>query len=293
MKAAGVASVAVAFTLIGLKLWAWLLTGSVAVLSSLADSLLDLVASLITLLAVRFAVEPPDREHRFGHGKSEGVAGLAQALIVTISAGYVGFRAIARLIRPVRLEAPEIGFGVMTASLVLTAGLVLFQHYVTRRTKSLAIAADATHYRGDLLTSSAVIVAIFLSTRYDWTIADPLLGLVIVAVILASVWGIVRTSLDDLLDRELANDRRARIQAIAMAHEAVLGLHDLRTRSAGVHEFIQFHLELDPRMRLEDAHAISDEVESALRREFPAADILIHADPYGLDESRDDFDGGV
>lgn len=289
MTAAGYASVGVALTLIGLKLWAWFATGSVAMLSSLADSLLDLLASGITLFAVKVAVSPADREHRFGHGKSEGIAGLVQAVIITGSAAYVCFRAIERLLAPSSVESPGVGIGVMLISLALTISLVAFQRFVVQRTGSLAIAADAVHYRSDILTNIAVLAAIYLSSTWGLHIFDPLLGLLVVALILWSVAIIVREALDVLLDRELPDEDRLRISEIVRAHPEVFGLHDMRTRSAGATKFVQFHLELDPKLRLSDAHVICDSVEREVRQIYPAAEVLIHADPYGLAEKRDPF----
>jgi len=281
--------VTVALSLVGLKLVAWFATGSIAMLSSLADSVLDLLASSMTLIAVRFAFEPADREHRFGHGKLEAIAGLAQALIILGSAGYVAIQATARLILPAAIQAPGIGTGVMLVSLVLTIGLVLFQQLVIRRTGSIAIGADELHYKGDVLTNIAVLLAIGLSTWLEWYWADPVLGLVVVAVILTSVRAIVARAFDVLLDRELPAALRAEIIRIAKEHEEVLGVHDLRTRTSGTHEFIQFHLELKPELRLTRAHEITDEVEAAVMRRFPRAEVIIHADPYGVDERQDAF----
>lgn len=289
MTVAGYASVSVALTLIGLKLWAWLATDSVAMLSSLADSLLDLLASVITVVAVKVAISPADREHRFGHGKSEGIAGIVQAVIITGSAGYVCFRAIERLVAPSPVESPSVGVGVMLISLVLTIGLVTFQRFVVQRTGSLAIAADAVHYRADVLTNIAVLAAILLSSNWGLHIFDPLLGLLVVVLILWSVAIIVREALDVLLDRELPDEDRLRIEELARAHPGVFGLHDMRTRSAGATKFVQFHLELDPKLSLGDAHTICDAVEREVRQIYPAAEVLIHADPYGLPENRDPF----
>jgi ferrous-iron efflux pump FieF len=289
LRAAGAASVLVAVTLIGLKLWAWQLTDSVALLSSLADSLLDLIASLITFFAVRVAVTPADREHRFGHGKSEGIASLAQAIIVTGSALFVGVEAIARVFAPRQVMEPGIGLIVMMVSLVLTIALVAFQRHVVRRTGSLAISADAVHYRADILTAIAVLVAIFLNYRFAWYIADPLLGLLIVGLTLASVRTIAIEALDVLLDRELPSKIRREIRDIASRHPAVLGVHDIRTRSAGSTQFIQLHLELDPGLSLKKVHEISSEVELQVQKSFPKAEVLIHADPYGFPDARDPF----
>ena len=289
MRLASYASVVMALILISLKLWAWYATDSVALLSSLADSLLDLVASLITLFAVKVAVSPADREHRFGHGKSEGIAGLAQALIVTGSAAYVGVEAVTRLLAPSPIMQPGLGLGVMFVSLVLTVGLVVFQGFVVRQTGSLAISADAVHYKADILTNVAVLGAIFASVQWQWHILDPLLGLVVVALILLAVRIIAMDAIDVLLDRELPEEDRQRIKDVVVTHPGVKGIHDLRTRSSGAAQFIQFHLELDAEISLVEAHEICDAVESDVQSKFPGAEVLIHADPYGLLERRDAF----
>jgi ferrous-iron efflux pump FieF len=289
VRLASIASVSVALSLVGLKIWAWLATNSVALLGSLADSALDLIASTMTLVAVRYALEPADREHRFGHGKLEAIAGLVQALIISASAAYVGFEAIMRLLVPAPVQAPAAGATVMTVSLILTISLVIFQRFVVSKTGSLAISADALHYKGDILTNLAVLAAIAASSWLGWHRADPIFGVLVVVVILMSVRSIVLQSLDVLLDRELPGELRAEIVAIAKAHEEVLGVHDLRTRSSGTSEFIQFHLEMSPKLNLTRAHEISDEVEAELLERFPQAEIIIHADPYGLDEPQDKF----
>lgn len=289
VRAAGAASVSVAIVLIVIKTLAAAATGSVAILSSLADSVLDLLASLITFVAVRFALEPADREHRFGHGKLEALASLAQAVIVTVSAGYVGFRAATRLLAPEPITAPAVGVLVMIVSLVLTIGLVTFQRYVVRTAGSLAIGADAVHYQSDILTNVAVLGAIALNAWLGWLVADPLLGLVVVVVILISLRSVVLGAFNVLLDRELSAAARRRIHETAMRHADVLGVHDLRTRSSGATDFIQFHLELESTLTLEQAHAITEDVEAAVKRDFPGAEVIIHADPYGIIEPRDRF----
>jgi ferrous-iron efflux pump FieF len=212
-----------------------------------------------------------------------------QACVILGSAAYVAFRAVARLVEPVPVSAPALGSGVMAVSLVLTIGLVLYQRHVARRTGSLAIAADRLHYLGDVLTNIAVLVALALGSWLGWHWADPLLGLVVVAVILASVRAIALGAFDVLLDRELPSARRAEILEIAQAHDAVHGVHDLRTRTSGTREFIQFHLELRPELELKRAHEISHEVEAEVRRRFPRAEVIIHAEPAGIDDERDQF----
>ncbi|MGE4657983.1 MAG: cation diffusion facilitator family transporter [Gammaproteobacteria bacterium] len=289
MRSASYASVALAFTLISLKIWAWTMTDSVAILSSLADSLLDLIASIITFYAVKVAVSPADAEHRFGHGKSEGVSSLLQAFIITASALYVAGAAVIRFLAPMPINEPGIGLGVMMMSLVLTMGLVGFQRFVVARTGSLAISADAMHYKADLLTNLAVLGAIFFSYRLEWDVLDPLLGLLIAGFIFLGVRRIVLDAIDVLLDRELPEEDRQRIESVVLSNPEVFGLHDMRTRSSGLAEFIQFHLELDPNITLTEAHRISDEVEDEVRRAFPKAEVIIHSDPYGLPERRDSF----
>ena len=289
LRRAGLAAVGVALLLIVLKLWAWLTTDSVGLLSSLADSLLDLCASLITFFALTYAVTPPDREHRFGHGKSEGIAGLLQALIVTGSAVYVAFEAVRRLLDPRPVEQAEIGIGVMLVSLALTTALVVFQRRVVRKTGSLAVSADSVHYRADMLTNIGILGGILASDLLSWHLADPLIGLAVAGVIVVSVRQIAVDAVDVLLDRELPGKARRRIERIATAHPEVLGVHDIRTRSAGTMQFIQLHLELDPDLTLLEAHRISDAVEIEMRKAFPLAEVLIHADPYGLTEPRDRF----
>lgn len=289
IRLAGIASVSVAATLVLIKLYAWLATGSVAMLGSLADSVLDLLASSLTLLAVKFAFEPADREHRFGHGKLEAVAGLAQSVIILGSAGYVASHAIPRLFAPEALAEPATGFAVTLVSLALTIFLVAYQRHVVRRTASVAIGADELHYKADVLTNIGVLAAYAASVWLGWHVADPVLALVVVAVIVASVAAILRQSMVILLDRELSSASRAEIARIVTAHSEVLGMHDLRTRTSGTHEFIQLHLELRPEMTLSQAHVITEAVEAAVTERFPRAEVIIHADPYGIDEPRDEF----
>ncbi len=283
---ASTAAVCVAAMLIAGKTGAYLASGAVSLLSSLIDSLLDLVASIVNFIAIRHALVPPDREHRFGHGKAEPLAGLAQAAFVAGSAVLLLFEAGSRLFRPNPIEDSTIGIAVMVLSIVLTLGLVLFQHFVVRRTGSMAIGADALHYRSDLLMNVCVIIALVLAANFGMTIADPLFGIGIALYILASAWGIFSSSLQVLMDRELSEADRAVIKAIANAHPAVISMHDLRTRSSGTHTFIQFHLEMDRNLTLLEAHAFSDEVMDEVERAFPNAEVLIHEDPDGVEERR-------
>ncbi|MCP4000316.1 MAG: cation diffusion facilitator family transporter [Gammaproteobacteria bacterium] len=286
-RAASYASLSVALILVGAKLWGWLSTDSVSVLSSLADSFLDVLGSGITVVAIRMALMPADSEHRFGHGKSEGLAALMQSIIISISAFYVLLEAVYRLAEPQPVKNPEAGIAVMLLSIVITLGLLAFQRSVIKKTKSLAIAADAMHYRSDLMVNISVVIALLLSIWTNWTIVDPLIGIGIAAYILWSTYDIAAKALDVLLDRELPLEERQKIATIAKQHPKVMGFHDLRTRSGGTHHIIQFHLELDPNSTLIESHLIMDAVEDEIRKLYPSCEIIVHADPLGFEEIRD------
>ncbi len=291
MRLAATASVAVASILIVAKTVAWLATDSVALLSTLLDSVLDAGASLVTLVAVRQALVPPDRDHRFGHGKAEPLAALAQAAFITGSAVFLLFEAGQRLVTPRPVADTGIGIAVMVLAIVLTLALVTLQKRVIARTGSVAIQADALHYVGDLLINGAVIVALLLSRYLGWIWADPLFAVAIAAYLIKSAIQIVRGSMDMLMDRELPDEAREKIVHIVRSHPEVKGMHDLRTRGAGPTTFMQLHLELEGSMTLWQAHDIADRVETQLREAFPGAEVIIHEDPYGVAERRAKFAG--
>ncbi len=281
MRLATYASVTVALILVIAKLVAWGLSDSVSLLATLIDSTLDVLASLVNLLAVRHAISPADKEHRFGHGKAEALAGLGQAAFVTGSAGFLLLESVRRMINPVPLESYGVGVVVMLFSILATLLLLAFQKHVVSRTGSMAIKADALHYRTDLLVNGTVIVALWLSVQ-GWPGFDPLFAIAIAIYILGSAWEIVRQSLDHLMDRELPNVEREKIGRIALAHSEVHGMHDLRSRRSGIVSFLQLHLELDDDLTLLQAHRISDEVEDSLKEAYPGAQILIHIDPVSV-----------
>jgi ferrous-iron efflux pump FieF len=279
------ASVATAVTLSVAKISAWWFTGSVAILASMVDSMMDAGASLITAVAVRYALKPADEEHRFGHGKSEALAGMAQAVLITMSAAFIVLHAIDRLLHPKPLDAIAAGIFVMGLSISATLGLVLYQRYVVQRTGSSAIKGDALHFASDLATNFGTIVAL-VAAPFGITRLDPVLGIMIAATTLYGAWKIGWDTFHILMDRELPAEIQERIRNIALAHHEVVGLHDLRTRQAGPTTLIQFHLEMDGRISLHDAHRISDEVETKIREVFPGADVVIHEDPAGVPEPR-------
>jgi len=290
MRLATYASASVALVLILAKLVAWGYSGSLSLLATLIDSSLDGLASLINLLAVRHALTPADREHRFGHGKAEALAGLGQAAFIAGSAGFILMEGVRRFFNPQPVEAFGLGIAVMVFSIVATLALLLFQQYVIRRTDSMAINADALHYRTDLMVNVSVIIALILAAN-GWPGFDSLFAIGIALYILYSAWGIVRRAFDHLMDRELPDDEREQIKTIARSHKKVRGMHDLRSRRSGMDTFIQLHLELDDELSLLQAHAISDEVEARLLQVYPTAEVIIHIDPVSVvpDEPTPEF----
>jgi len=284
MKLATKASVAVALILIAVKMAAVLLTGSISILSSLIDSLMDVLASAINLFAVHHALQPPDAEHRFGHGKAEPLAGLGQSAFIAGSAVLLTIEAVRRLFEPHAVTDIEVGMAVMVFSMALTILLVAFQRYVVRRTGSTVIGADALHYESDVLINGSVIISLGLSKWLGWQAADPIFAILIAGYLLRGAWSIAAKSLDVLMDREFPDEERAKITEIALSHAQVTGMHDLRTRRAGLQQFIQLHLEMDGDKRLIEAHEIADVVEAWICAAYPGAEVIIHQDPHGLDE---------
>lgn len=282
------ASVATASILIAAKLIAWLWTDSVSVLATLVDSTLDAAAALINLMAVYHALQPADEKHRFGHGKAESLAGLGQATFIAGSAGFIFLEAIGRLIHPQQPQDINVGIIVMVFSMIATLALITLQHYVIHETSSTAIKADSLHYKSDLLMNGSVIAALLLASR-GWPGFDPLFAMGIVAFILYSAWEIAHEAIQLLMDTELPNEERAKINDIALGHPKVRGVHDLRTRRSGSTSFIQLHVEMDDKLTLVQAHSIADEVEAKLLEAFPGAEVIIHEDPASIMEPQPDF----
>ena len=282
-------SVAVATTLIVTKLVVWRMTGSVSLLGSLLDSTLDVMASLISLFAVRKALVPADNEHRFGHGKVEALAAFGQGMFVGASALALFWQAVQRIIVPQPVPNSALAVAAMVLSLVLTIALVRYQRYVVQRTGSLAVSADSLHYTTDILINGSIAVGLIFVATLGWTLLDPLLALAVAVYLVYSAWRIVNVALDHLMDREFDEAQRTTIRDVAIGHPEVRAVHDLRTRTSGMHSFIQFHLELDGSMSLSQAHAIADEVERGVNEKFPRAEVLIHQDPAGLRENRASF----
>jgi len=283
MRWASIASMSVATVLIAAKTGAWLITDSVSMLSSLIDSALDLVSSLITFVAIRAALTPADADHRFGHGKAEALAGVAQAGFIAASAGGLLLTVADRFLHPRPVQQEMVGAAVSAVAIVLTLGLMLFQGYVVRRTGSLAITADRAHYTTDFVTNIAVGIGIWASSRLNEPLIDLAVAVGVAFYLGAGAWHIGRHAIDVLMDRELPTEDRQKILDIVRRQPGVRSVHDLRTRSSGLHQFIQLHLVFHPTMSLGRAHVMSDSVETAIREAFPQAEVIVHIDPWDDD----------
>ena len=277
-------SVSCAVILIMLKLIAWWFSGSIAVLASMADSGLDVLAALATFFAVRYAAVPPDADHRFGHGKAEAFASLVQSGLVFLSAGLIGWDAMIHILKPAPLSHEGVAMAVMVVSLVLSAALVWAQTRVLRRTASVAVSGDRAHYLADVASNIAALIGIAAAALLHAAWIDALAGLAVAAWLLWGAIGVFHTSSYQLLDHELSADARERIRVLAGDDPNILHIHELRTRASGPYVHIQMHAELPPSMTLETAHHIIVSAERRVLKEFPAADILIHADPFGRAE---------
>ena len=278
------ASTCVAGLLIAIKAAVWAISGSVALLASAADSGLDLLASLLTFFAVRYAAAPPDAEHRFGHGKAEAFASLMQAGLVFASAALVGREAIHNLLEPHEVRREGLAIAVMLVSTVLTAGLIAAQGYVLKRTSSVAVAGDRAHYATDLASNAVALLGIGATALLGWNGLDALAAMVVTALLLWGAVSVFREAASQLMDRELPLAERARIVELVTADPPLTDVHQLRTRASGPYVHIQMHVDLDPALSLEQAHVAMVAAERRVLAEFPSADIIIHPDPRGAAE---------
>ena len=278
---AGIASASVALTLVALKGYASWTTGSAAMMGSLADTGLDLIASLVTLYSVRLAAMPADRQHRFGHGKAEAIAAFFQVVLISLSAFWIAVGSIQRLVAGERPEAAETGIAVSLIALALTLALITYQRRVIARTGSIAISTDRIHYQSDLLLNAAVIAALAIDHYAAIGGADAIAGIGIALWLLYGAYRASQDAIDQLMDKEWPEERRRAFVAVANRQPELRGIHELRTRTAGNKDFVQFHVWVDPDMTVGEAHRVMDEVEEKLRAAFPGVEILIHPDPAG------------
>jgi ferrous-iron efflux pump FieF len=278
---AALLSIAAALLLVSIKGWATWQTGSSAMLASLADTALDLFASVITLIGVRIATQPADDAHRFGHGKAEALAAMVQVMLISMSALAIGWNAVQRWISDAVPAAPEAGIGVSLLAILVTLALLAYQRMVIARTGSIAIRADHLHYQSDLILNAAVIAALALDSFAGLHGADPAFGIAIALWLLFGAWRTANQVVDQLMDREWDAARKLAFIEVAMQHPEARGIHDLRTRTSGTQDFVQFHLWVRPGMTVAEAHSVMDRIEADLTAAFPGVEILIHPDPEG------------
>ena len=280
-RSAAFASIAVAMLLAGMKLWAVMQTGSVAMLGSLADTVLDLIASLATLAGVWVAAQPEDRNHRFGHDKAEALAAMFQVTLITLSALMLAMRSVQQLLAHAKTEAAGDGILVSGIALAATFALLGWQRHVIAKTGSLAISTDHVHYKSDLALNLAVIAALALEQYAAISGADALFGFAIALWLGWSAWKASQAAITQLMDQEWPEEKRRRFVRVLARHPELRGVHDLRTRTSGTRDFVQFHVWVDPEMTVRQAHIVMDEIELKLHAEFPGLEILIHPDPEG------------
>jgi cation diffusion facilitator family transporter len=285
LKMASYLSVANAFIIVAMKLYGWIITDSVSILASLIDACLDISSSIVNLIAIRLAIQPPDDNHRFGHDKIEDLAVFAQSMFFGGSSVFLVFNSIKKFSEAPSFENYETGIYIMIASTILTTALVAFQSFVIARTKSNIIAADKLHYLADLFTNIAVIASIYLTSQFGFSYADPIFALLIAAYILHGAYKLSIKAIKNLVDEEFSPEDRTRIIKIISKNKMIQGIHELKTRYAGNKPFIQCHLELDGNINLYDAHTITDSIMEELYAEFPGSEIMIHQDPAGVERN--------
>jgi ferrous-iron efflux pump FieF len=278
-QTAAAVSVGTAVGLVILKVSAGVLTGSLSLLASAVDSLTDIFASIVNLYAIRAASRPADREHAYGHGKAEGIAGLFQSAVIGASGLFLGYESVLRLVRPRPVEQEAVGIVVMLISMGASYGLVRYLRRVAEETDSLALAADSTHYATDVLANGGVLAVLVVIRLGGFELLDPLVSLAISLYIVYAAIKVLRESIDHLMDRALPDDVHDRIREIALAHPEILGVHDLRSRSAGSNRFIEIHVEVDGSRTLRDAHDVSVVVLREIEAEIPNSKVFIHTDP--------------
>jgi len=279
LKLATYASVATASVLIVVKLIVWFMTGSMSLLATLLDSTMDILASLITLFAVRIAIAPADDDHHFGHGKAEQLAVLAQSAFIAGSAVVLILNTLDRITGDdVIVENESLGIAVMVFSLVATLALLAVQRYVIKKTDSPAIKSDSLHYQVDLLTNLAVLAAL-VGSSFGYVQMDNVLALLIGAYMLFSVRSLAWEAIQQLMDRALPEEDLQQIKRRALSVDGVLGIHNVRTRVSGSIPFIEMHLELHADITLDCAHELGARAKRAVLEYLPDADVIFHLDP--------------
>lgn len=279
IKSASYLAVAMALVIMLIKMYGWLYTDSQSIFASLVDSMLDISASFINLIAVRVSMFPPDDNHRFGHEKFEDLAVFSQSIFFFASCLFILFASCKALFFVETVENTDLGANIMYICIALTFILVCYQSFVVYKTKSIIIAADKLHYFSDFLTNIAVVITLHLSQDY-WFL-DPIAGILIALYIIRGSYILFRRSIRNLADEEFPPEDKLKVLDIVRSHNGAKGVHELKTRYAGNKPFIQFHLEMDASLSLRAAHDIAEEIVDAIVKEFPLAEVIIHQDPEG------------
>ena len=279
MKRAGVASLVVTLILLGLKGGTFLITGSVAILSSLFDSVQDLITSTVNMVAIYHATAPADREHRFGHGKAQAIGSLIQALIITFAALLLMIESVRRFCHPEPLRHISLGIGITMVSIALTFFLIRFQRRVIRETQSLSVLADYTHYAGDIVMNIGVISSLLTSYYLGWNRIDSIFGICVSLYLWGAVYRIFKSSFNMLMDKEMSSEFREAVRTIARSFPEVTLVHNMKTRQSGAHAFVQFSIHLDDTLTLRQAHDITDKIEDRIKERFPDTEVIIHPEP--------------
>ncbi|MDP7039514.1 MAG: cation diffusion facilitator family transporter [Myxococcota bacterium] len=276
-----------ALFLIVLKLFAVVITGSLAILASLFDSVLDLAASSINTWALRHAETPPDQEHRFGHGKAESIASMLQAALILGSAAALVWQACMRFIEPREVHELSTGLAVMLVSLFASALLSMYLIRMGKRFNSLALKADAQHYLSDVISNSAIILALLLISVFQWHWIDSIICLIAAIILMRTAYKLALESLIQLMDQELPEAERKRIAEMALnISDKIFGIHELRTRQSGSTTIVQLHLEIDSSLSFVEAHDISALVQKTIEANLAECIATIHADPYDANEKK-------
>jgi ferrous-iron efflux pump FieF len=285
-KAATTAALAVGTVMLGMKIGAWAMTDSMSVLTSLMDSILDCSVGVTNFTAVRKALSPASRSHRFGFGKIEPLAALAEAVFLFGVAIMILIEAVDRLRYPHPVANTEWGAWAMAGVIVLTGGLLAYQRHVIRLTGSLVVRAEAIHYTTDVVIHVGIIISLLLTGLAGMTWVDSAFALGVAVYLALNAKTILGESVGILLDRELSDAERHKIRDLALSHPEVKGVHDLRTRSAGPQIFIQLHVEMNPDLSLHDAHRYTEETIDIILAAYPSAEVQVHEEPVGMSRHR-------
>jgi len=265
--------------LVALKIYGWRETDSVSLLSSLLDSGMDILVSMMNLAAVLYAAKPADDDHRHGHTSIEDIVGLVQASFIAASGLFLFYEAVKRFLDPTEVQNPETGIGVLVISMIVPLAIVLYQRMTLKKTKSVVLEADSLHYMTDMLMNGLIIVSIYIASMQGLGLVDPILATVIAGYILWSAGKIGVRAFNHLMDKEVPEEEYLKIVEIIKSHEGALGCHALKTRMSGSKMFMQMHLDVDASLNLRDAHDIADDLEQKLEAAFHDAEVIVHLDP--------------